>query len=94
MNWATTFTRFPPGRTPLGPVAVRVEDWSRPQPGRAPMFDQPLLERLSCARPSFPLAVYLPVGIWLAWRAAQGGLGGGAIGSAYVAGLLAGSVLE
>ena len=94
MNWATTFARFPPGRTPLGPVAVHVEDWSRPQAGRAPMFDQPLLERLSCARPSFPLAVYLPMGVWLAWRAAKGGLGGGAIVSAYVAGLFAWSLLE
>jgi dihydroceramide fatty acyl 2-hydroxylase len=94
MNWATTFTRFPPGRTPLGPVAVRVEDWSRPRTGRAPMFDQPLLERLTCAHPSFPLAVYLPIGIWLAWRAAQSGLGGEATASAYVAGLFAWSLLE
>src|SRR5580700_6770259 len=48
MNWTTTFTRFPPGSTPLGPVAVHVEDWSRPRTGGAPMFDQPLLERLTC----------------------------------------------
>ena len=94
MNWATTFTRFPPGRTALGPVAVQVEDWSRPQAGRAPMFDHPLLERLSCARPTFPLAVYLPLGIWLAWRAATSGLGGQAIVPAYVAGLIAWSLLE
>lgn len=94
MNWATTFTRFSPGCTPLGPVVVHVKDWSRPQAGQAPMFDQPLLERLSGAHPSFPLVVYLPVGVWLAWRAAERGLGSEAIVAAYVAGLFAWSLVE
>lgn len=37
---------------------LRVADWSKPQPGHAPMFDYPpLLERLSVVHPTFPTAV-------------------------------------
>lgn len=42
LNWTSTFTRFPPGGTPLvGPIVVRVTDWSRPQAGAAPISETP-----------------------------------------------------
>ena len=95
MSWATTFARFRPGNVPLvGPVIVRVSDWSTPLPGRAPMFDHPLLERLSVAHPAFPVAVYLPVGVWLAWHSWRTGLGATAVLAAYLAGLFVWSLLE
>ena len=95
MSWLSTFTRFRPGRTPLvGPVALLVADWSRPQRGSAPMFDSPLLERLSVVHPSFPTAVYLPVGLFLLWRSASGSAG--LFGSVllYGGGLVVWSLLE
>src|SRR5262247_2804645 len=94
MNWMTTFTRFPPGRTPFGPVEVRVEDWSRPRAGQAPMFDNPILERLTCGYPAFPVAVYLPGGFGLVWYAWRGGLAPGALAISYFAGLLVWTLLE
>jgi sterol desaturase/sphingolipid hydroxylase (fatty acid hydroxylase superfamily) len=94
-DWATTFARFPPGRTPLvGHVVVRVADWSKPQAGRAPMFEQTLLERLSVAHPALPFAVYFPAGVWLLWRAWAAGLGVFAVAGVYLLGLLAWSLLE
>jgi sterol desaturase/sphingolipid hydroxylase (fatty acid hydroxylase superfamily) len=94
MDWVTTFTRFSPGRTALGPVEVRVEDWSRPQAGEAPMFDNRLLERLTCAHPGFPLAVYLPAGVALAWYAIRTGVAGGIVAVAYLSGLFGWTLLE
>lgn len=94
MDWVTTFTRFPPGPTPLGPVEVRVEDWSQPQAGEAPMFDNRLLERLSCAHPALPLAVYFPAGVWLVWHSARIGLPAGTLATSYLGGLLAWTLLE
>jgi sterol desaturase/sphingolipid hydroxylase (fatty acid hydroxylase superfamily) len=94
-DWATTFARFQPGRIALfGPIAVRVADWSKPQAGRAPMFDETLLERLSIAHPALPFAVYAPAGLWLLWRASAAGLGVVALAAAYVLGLLVWSLLE
>ena len=73
-RWAATFSKFPPGPTPLiGPIEVRVADWSQPQPGRAPMFDIALLERLSVAHPAFHLRSSSPAGLFL-WRALAAGL--------------------
>lgn len=96
-SWVTTFARFRPGSVPLvGPVIVRVSDWSKPQPGSAPMFDHPpLLERFSVAHPAFPFAVYMPVGVWLAWHAwYSGAFSAIAVAGAYLAGLFAWSLLE
>jgi dihydroceramide fatty acyl 2-hydroxylase len=96
MSWATTFARFRPGSIPLvGPVVVRVADWSNPRPGRAPMFDHPpLLERLSVAHPAFPFAVYAPLGVALTWRAWHAGFSALAVAVAYLAGLFVWSLLE
>ena len=94
MNWMTTFTRFPPGRTPLGPVEVRVEDWSHPKAGQAPMFDHPVLERLISAHPALPVAVYFPAGIWLVWYASRSGLAIGPLAAAYSGGLIAWTLME
>src|SRR5204863_1678745 len=69
-------------------------DWSRPQPGCAPMFDYPpLLERLSIVHPAVPTALYLPAGLWLVSRGTAG-LGAGALAACYIAGLFAWSLLE
>src|SRR4051812_41350990 len=95
VSWLSTFTRFRPGRTPLvGPVALLVADWSRPQRGSAPMFDSPVLERLSVVHPAFPTLVYLPAGLLLFWRSAAGPLGPWITLLLYAAGLLAWSLLE
>jgi dihydroceramide fatty acyl 2-hydroxylase len=96
MSWATTFARFRPGSRPLiGPIILRVADWSKPVPGTAPMFDHPpLLERFSVAHPAFPFAVYAPVGIALVWRAWHNGMTALAVTAAYLAGLFVWSLLE
>ena len=95
VSWLSTFNRFRPGRVPLvGPVALFVADWSRPQRGEAPMFDSPLLERLSVVRPLYPTAVYLPAGLFLLWRSATGLAGPLTSAGLYLAGLLAWSLLE
>ena len=94
-NWATTFARFQPGNIPLiGPIVVRVSDWSKPKEGRAPMFEHALLERLSVAHPAFPFAVYVPVGIVLLWHGRRMGFSASAVAGAYAAGLLVWSLLE
>jgi sterol desaturase/sphingolipid hydroxylase (fatty acid hydroxylase superfamily) len=94
VSWLSTFKRFRPGRIPLvGPVALLVADWSRPQRGRAPMLDSPLLERLSVVSPFYPTAVYLPVGLYLAYLSA-GTHGALVTMLLYAAGLLVWSLLE
>ena len=95
MDWATTFSRFQPGRLPIiGPVAVRVADWSRPQRGQAPMFDHPWLERLSLTHVAYPVAIYAPAGLWLIARSVSAGLLAQTIALSYGLGLLAWSLLE
>jgi sterol desaturase/sphingolipid hydroxylase (fatty acid hydroxylase superfamily) len=74
-------------------VALLVADWSRPQRGHGPMFDSPLLERLSVVHPAFPTAVYLPAGVYLLWRSTAG-LGLGASLLLYAAGVLIWTLLE
>ncbi len=92
-DWRTTFARFQPGRIPLiGPIAVRVADWSKPRPGGAPMLDPEALDRLSVANPRWIAAVYLPAGAWFLWQGRSLGLAQTAAG--YAAGLLAWSLLE
>jgi dihydroceramide fatty acyl 2-hydroxylase len=71
---------------------VCVADWSKPQPGQAPMFQNALLERLSVVHPALPTAIYLPLGLYLLWRSAAAGFGIAAIG--YIGGLLIWSLLE
>jgi dihydroceramide fatty acyl 2-hydroxylase len=96
MSWSTTFARFRPGSRPLvGPVIIRVADWSKPSPGTAPMFDHPpLLERFSVAHPALPFAVYFPVGLYLAWRTWGHGYSALAVAAAYLSGLFVWSLLE
>jgi Fatty acid hydroxylase superfamily len=94
-SWAATFARFQPGRIPiLGPIAIWVADWSRPQRGEAPMFDTAWLERLSVAHPAVPFAVYAPAGVWFTWRSWTSGSGLALVAGGYVAGLFAWSLLE
>jgi hypothetical protein len=94
-SWATTFARFQAGRTPiLGPIAIRVADWSRPQRGEAPMFESAWLERLSIAHPAVPFAVYAPAGVWFAWRALASGSTPARVAGGYLAGLFIWSLLE
>jgi dihydroceramide fatty acyl 2-hydroxylase len=94
-SWATTFARFSPGRMPiLGPIAVRVADWSRPQRGQAPLFDAPWLERFSVAQPIWLFLVYAPAGAFLLWRGWSRGVSLGLTLAAYAAGLLIWSLLE
>jgi sterol desaturase/sphingolipid hydroxylase (fatty acid hydroxylase superfamily) len=79
----------------VGPIVLRVADWSRPQVGRAPMFEYPaIFERLSVVHPAVPTALYLPAGVWLVWRGAAGGLGAPTLAACYAGGLLAWSLLE
>jgi sterol desaturase/sphingolipid hydroxylase (fatty acid hydroxylase superfamily) len=95
VSWLSTFKRFPTGRIPLvGPIALLVADWSRPQRGRAPMFDLPLLERFSVVSPGYPTAVYLPVGLWLIYISVRGPAGPLLTATLYLAGLLVWSLLE
>lgn len=95
LNWTTTFTRFPTGRTRLaGSIIVRVADWSRPRPGAALVSDSLWLDRLACAHPAFALAVYAPAGVCLLWWAARGGLGLAPIAGCYLAGLFAWTLFE
>jgi dihydroceramide fatty acyl 2-hydroxylase len=96
VSWASTFARFQPGRIPLiGPIVVTVADWSRPQPGWAIMFDeQPLLERLSIARPVVPALVYTPLGFYLLWRSVHAGLPLWLTLAGYVGGWLIWSLVE
>jgi hypothetical protein len=93
-SWATTFARFPAGPTCLGPLEVQVADWSKPRPGRAPMFRVGLLERLTLAHPLGPFSLYGPLGVWLLWRGAGEGFGAGILAAAYAGGLLAWSLVE
>jgi sterol desaturase/sphingolipid hydroxylase (fatty acid hydroxylase superfamily) len=78
----------------IGPIVVRVADWSKPQAGRAPMFDMAWLERLTIAHPFWPAAIYGPAGLWTMWRAGQTDLSGGALAASYLAGLLIWSLVE
>jgi hypothetical protein len=95
VSWASTFARFQTGRVLLvGPIVVRVADWSKPVPGRAPMFDQALLERLSVGHPALPALVYAPAGLWLLARASQTGLPWTVIAGCYLSGLLGWSLFE
>jgi dihydroceramide fatty acyl 2-hydroxylase len=72
----------------LGPVVVRVADWTQPRRGTAPMFERPpLLERFAMANPAIPFIVYFPVGIYTAWRAVSHGYGALTIAAMYLAGL-------
>jgi dihydroceramide fatty acyl 2-hydroxylase len=93
--WASTFARYTPGRMSLlGPVKVCVADWSKPQPGRAPMFDATWLERLSVAYPAFPFAVYAPAGAWLLWLGWSAGLSASTLLMAYLGGVMMWSLFE
>jgi len=94
--WSTTFQRFPAGKTPiLGAITVAVSDWTRPRAGESRMFDQDLLERLSCAHPAGPIALYAPAGLALLWWAvARGGTSVVAAASWYLTGLLVWSFVE
>lgn len=95
VSWSSTFKRFHPGRVPIvGRVGLLVADWSRPQKGIAPMFDAPLIERLSVVHPVFPTAVYLPAGAYFLWRSLAGETGAWATAALYAAGLLAWTLLE
>lgn len=95
MSWLSTFSRFKPGRTPIaGSIGLLVSDWSHPQRGEAPMFDSPLLERLSVVHPLGPTLIYLPVGLWLAFDAARGATGWMMSVLLYGAGLLLWSAVE
>ena len=96
VSWASTFKRFRPGRVPLvGRVGLLVADWSQPQKGFAPMFDAPLLERLSVVHPAVPTAVYGPAGAYFLWQSATSDtVGTRAAVALYLAGLLAWSLLE
>jgi dihydroceramide fatty acyl 2-hydroxylase len=79
----------------LGPIVVRVADWSRPQPGWAIMFDEyPLLERLSIAKPVMPALVYTPLGCYMIARGMGAGLSLRVALAAYLVGLLVWSLLE
>jgi dihydroceramide fatty acyl 2-hydroxylase len=93
-SWATTFARFQPGPTPLGPLEVQVADWSKPRAGHAAMFRQNVLERMSVAHPLFPFTLYGPLGVWLVWRGWGHGFGGLTLAGAYVSGLVIWSLLE
>src|SRR6478609_5662654 len=93
--WSRTFERFPAGKTPiLGAITVAVYDWTRPQSGTSRLFDQDVLERLTCARPTLPIALYLPAGIVLAGWAIVRGMPLTAVAAWYVAGLLVWSLFE
>jgi len=95
MSWLNTFARFRPGETPLiGPIKVRVADWSKPQPGRAPMFKNPVLERLSVAHPALPFSIYAPSGLFLLWHAWSIGYSVLTVVATYFVGLLIWSFLE
>ena len=95
VTWLATFKRFPAERIPLiGRVALLVADWSRPQRGEAPMFDWPLLERLSVVRPAYPTAVFLPAGFYFLWKSVSGLDGMGVSILLYLLGLLVWSLVE
>ena len=95
MSWASTFARFHAGRIPLvGPLVVRVTDWSKPRPGRGPMFDQRVLERLSVAHPMLPTVTYAPIGVLLLFQAVRSGMGANAVVVCYILGMVAWSFFE
>jgi len=71
-----------------------VADWSKPQAGSAPMFDNGALERLTVAHPIAPFGVYAPLGLWLVWRGWEAGMGASALAASYLGGLLAWTLLE
>jgi dihydroceramide fatty acyl 2-hydroxylase len=92
--WSTTFRRFDDGQIQIGPVAVVVKDWSRPQPGESRIFSNALLERMVVAGPLWPIALYVPAGIALIWYAARIGASTTAIAIEYASGLLVWSLIE
>src|SRR5579862_3844523 len=95
--WLTTFRRFTiddAAQIKVGPVAVVVNDWSRPQTGQSRMFANALLERMAVAGPFLPIAVYVPAGIALIWYASTAGASAATILVEYSAGLLAWSLFE
>lgn len=95
--WLTTFRRFTIGDAAeihVGPVAVVVNDWARPQPGESRMFTNGLLERMAVAGPFWPIALYVPGGIALMWYAAAAGVSAATIAVDYSLGLLGWSLFE
>lgn len=78
----------------VGPIALLVADWSRPQKGRGAMFIPALLDRLSVVHPALPTAVFVPAGLYLFTRSMRNGFGAGASLLLYVGGLLVWSLFE
>jgi len=78
----------------IGPVAINVRDWSRPQTGQSRLFANGVLEELAVAGPFWPMVLYIPSGagaIAYAWRA---GISPVALTIDYGAGLLLWSLVE
>jgi hypothetical protein len=76
----------------IGPIAVRVADWSKPRPGGAPLLDPAMLDRLSFAHPRWITAAYLPAGAFFLWHSRT--LGFTAAAAGYLGGLLFWTLLE
>jgi sterol desaturase/sphingolipid hydroxylase (fatty acid hydroxylase superfamily) len=94
VSWLSTFKRFQPGPVPLpGRVALLVNDWSQPQRGQGAMFDSRFLERMAVAYPGLPIAIYVPLGMFLVWRATAD-LGAWATAALYLGGLFIWSFAE
>ena len=95
--WSSTFRRFPIDDArpiDIGPIAIVVKDWSRPQPGKSRLFASPILERMVMAGPFWPMALYVPGGIALIWYAATAHASAAALFVEYAAGLLVWSLVD
>ena len=93
-GWSTTFRRFEDGPIRIGPIAINVKDWSRPQTGESRLFANRVLEGMAVAGPFWPLVFYVPLGIAAIAYASNAGVSPLAITTQYGAGLLVWSLVE
>ena len=93
-GWSTTFRRFEDGPIRIGPIAINVKDWSRPQTGESRLFANGVLEGMAIAGPFWPLVLYVPLGLASIAYASYAGFSPLAIAVQYVAGLLVWSLVE
>jgi sterol desaturase/sphingolipid hydroxylase (fatty acid hydroxylase superfamily) len=93
--WSTTFERFPTGTFPIvGPIALDVHDWGRPQDGSPRMFGQSFLEWFTCAHPRSLITAYLPGGLILLALGLRTGMSIAGTAAWYVVGLALWTFLE
>ena len=95
LTWLSAPRRFPPGQFRIvGPLMLGVHDWSNPQRGRPRLFEQDLLEAVTCAHPALLAAIYIPASLCSLWLARRAGLPAPVVIGCAGGGLLVWTLLE